>query len=244
MPITALPTPPQTTDPANFDARADAWVSALQNWTTQANALEANVDVMENTAIAQAALATSQANAAATSAAAALQAQLLAAASANYRGLWSSLSGALAMPASVFHLGYFWALNTALANVTTAVPGVSASWTLIPNAGGTDPDQQPRNRELGSAAYLNQTWLHASATFDPASVANGAQTTTTVAVPGAVFGDFVLPPSLSISAAGMEVSGFVDAANSVTVIYQNTSGGAIDLASHTVFVRLMKRLPE
>lgn len=237
MPITALPTPPQTTDPANFDARADAWVSALQNWTTQANALADSVNADE----ASVAASTVAAQAAATLA---VSLQTSAIALANFKGNWSSLTGALAIPASVLHNGALWLLNTSLANVTTATPGVSSSWTLIQSPGGTEPDQQPRNRELGTNAYLNQTWAHASATFDPGSVANGAQTTTTVAVPGAVFGDFVLPPALSISAAGMEVSGFISAADAVTVIYQNTSGGAIDLASHTVFVRVMKRFAE
>jgi hypothetical protein len=237
MSITPLPTPPQTTDPANFDSRADAWVSALQNWTTQANALSVSMNARE-------ASATSAATTATAAATAAQAAQVLSQALGAYKGAWSTLTGALAIPASVLHNGVFWALTATLANVTTATPGVSSSWIPVVYPGGTDPDQQPRNRELGSAAYLNQTWLHASATFDPGSVANGAQTTTTVAVPGAVFGDFVLPPSLSISAAGMQVSGYIDAANSVTLIYQNTSGGSIDLASHTVFVRLMKRLPE
>lgn len=237
MSITALPTPPQTTDPANFDARADAWVSALQNWTTQANALSVSMNARE-------ASATSAATTATAAATAAQAAQVLAQALGAYKGAWSALTGALAIPASVLHNGVFWALSASLANVTTATPGVSSSWIPVVYPGGTDPDQQPRGRELGSNAYLNQTWLHASATFDPGSVANGAQTTTTVAVPGAVFGDFVLPPALSISAGDMEVSGFISAADVVTVIYQNTSGGAIDLASHTVFVRLMKRLPE
>jgi hypothetical protein len=113
-----------------------------------------------------------------------------------------------------------------------------------PILSGTDPDDVVQHRDLGSGAYINLTYLDANAVYDPPSVANGAQTTTTVAVPGAVFGDFVLPPSLSISAAGMEVSGFISAADVVTLIYQNTSGGALDLASHTVYVRVMKRIPE
>ena len=238
MPMTPLSPPPQTNDPGNFDARADALLGAgLPLFVAEANALETNVNARE-------ASATSAATTATAAATAAQAAQALALALANYKGTWSALTGALAIPASVLHNGVFWSLTASLANVTTATPGVSSSWIPVVYPGGTEPDQQPRNRELGSAAYLNQTWLHASATFDPGSVANGAQTTTTVAVPGAVFGDFVLPPALSISAGGIEVSGFISAADVVTLIYQNTSGGAIDLASHTVFVRLMKRLPE
>lgn len=49
-------------------------------------------------------------------------------ATANYKGLWSSLSGALAIPASVYHLGKFWTLTTSLANVSLKVPGTDAEW--------------------------------------------------------------------------------------------------------------------
>jgi len=51
-----------------------------------------------------------------------------------YKGLWTALTGALNRPASVFHAGAYWALNANLANVTTAVPGVSASWQKIKTA--------------------------------------------------------------------------------------------------------------
>lgn len=42
-PITALPTPPSRTDPANFPARADAFVVALPTFGTQLNATATNV---------------------------------------------------------------------------------------------------------------------------------------------------------------------------------------------------------
>lgn len=38
-PITALPTPPQRSDPANFAARGDAFMSALPTLTTETNAI-------------------------------------------------------------------------------------------------------------------------------------------------------------------------------------------------------------
>lgn len=52
-------------------------------------------------------------------------------AAANYKGDWSLLTGALNKPASVSYAGTFWVLGADLANVTTAVPGVSASWVPI-----------------------------------------------------------------------------------------------------------------
>lgn len=56
-----------------------------------------------------------------------------AAGSANFKGAWSALTGALNMPASVSHSGNIWLLTANLANVTTATPGVSGSWLNITN---------------------------------------------------------------------------------------------------------------
>lgn len=85
--ITALPTPPSRTDPANFPARADAFVAQMPTFGTQANALATNVyanalEVLANAnatqadrALAQAALASIvAANPAANAAAAAASA--------------------------------------------------------------------------------------------------------------------------------------------------------------------------
>lgn len=44
MPITALPTPPSRNDPTNFATRADAFLGALPNFATEANALASTVN--------------------------------------------------------------------------------------------------------------------------------------------------------------------------------------------------------
>ncbi|WP_313330346.1 hypothetical protein [Comamonas sp.] len=50
-------------------------------------------------------------------------------AAANYKGEWSTLSGALNVPATVTHLGRLWYLKLNLANVTTQAPALgSAYW--------------------------------------------------------------------------------------------------------------------
>lgn len=61
MTITALPTPPSRDDPANFTARADAFLGALPTFATEANALAADVnsDAADAAASAAAAIATS-----------------------------------------------------------------------------------------------------------------------------------------------------------------------------------------
>ena len=111
MPITALPTPaPTSTDPANFDPRADALIAALPTFVTEANTLEANVNAKELSATASAATAL---------------------AGSNFKGNWSALSGALNVPATVYHSNSYWVLLSNLANVATATPGVSASWAML-----------------------------------------------------------------------------------------------------------------
>lgn len=122
--ITPLPQPPSTSNPSTFDILADAFIDALPTMVTEVNAIASDITIKEASAVASAEAAQASATTATNSA-------NISTASANFKGLWSSLTGALNKPASVHHLGAFWALNTNLANVTTAVPGVSASWTRI-----------------------------------------------------------------------------------------------------------------
>lgn len=73
-PIDALPTPPSTSDPTNFDSRADAFLGALPDFTTEANALATNVFNNATDAATNATTATTKAGEAAASAASALNA--------------------------------------------------------------------------------------------------------------------------------------------------------------------------
>lgn len=124
MPITALPTPPSRDDPTNFSSRADAFLAALPTFATEANVLAVTVNSDAATATSASGTAISASNSAGDAADIALGA-------ANFKGLWSSLSGALNKPACVKHNGRFWLLLNNLANVTTSEPGVSADWTSM-----------------------------------------------------------------------------------------------------------------
>lgn len=105
---------------------------------------------------------------------------------------------------------------------------------------GSDPVNAAPHMMLGSAAYVNKTWLYGAATYDPPSLAVAASTTTTVAVPGAEFGDFV---RAAFSAdMVLSVSGRVSAADVVALIYTNNTAGTVDAASHTVYVQVEKRI--
>ena len=71
--ISALPTPPSRSDPANFAARGDAFLGALPTFVTETNAVASEVNTNAANAETSAATATTKASQAAASAAAALQ---------------------------------------------------------------------------------------------------------------------------------------------------------------------------
>ncbi len=67
-------------------------------------------------------------------------------AAANYKGEWSTLTGALNVPATVTHLGRLWYLKLNLANVTTQAPALGSTYwgevsrndfTVLPCPAGT-----------------------------------------------------------------------------------------------------------
>jgi hypothetical protein len=77
---------------------------------------------------------------------------------------------------------------------------------------------------------FSDTWV-VTATLDAGSLVDGAGETDTVAVPGVALGDMVLGCSFAVDEAGMSITGYVSAANVVSLRVQNESGGTVDLAS-------------
>lgn len=95
------------------------------------------------------------------------------------------------------------------------------------------------NRIVDSIQYDGTYWGTASATgTDLPNLADGAGTTVFVAVAGAVATDFA-QWSLSTSVNGMTVSAQA-ISGGVNVRFQNESGGAVDLASATLRVRVIR----
>lgn len=83
--------------------------------------------------------------------------------------------------------------------------------------------------------------LKGSKAFDPASLASGASVSTTVTVAGCRVSDAdAVLVSASVSTAGLLVTGTVTANDTVTVVYANLTGSAVDLAAHTLTVYVMK----
>ena len=81
--------------------------------------------------------------------------------------------------------------------------------------------------------------LQATDTWDASSIADGDEEAKEVTVTGAVLGDFALA-SLSIDVADLVINAAVTAADTVTVILANNTGGAVDLDSATVRVKVFK----
>lgn len=115
--ITELPDAPERSSPSTFSDKADEFLGALPDmtteentWATQANALAVTV------------------NADAVSAASSESAALSAA---NFSGNYSGLTGALNVPASVYHLAKYWMLLSDLTDVTAKVPGTDVEWVEI-----------------------------------------------------------------------------------------------------------------
>lgn len=72
-----------------------------------------------------------------------------------------------------------------------------------------------------------------SATVDFASALDGDESASDITVTGAALGDLVLV-SPSIDVADLQLTGTVTAANTVTVVVSNSTGGTVDLASMTI----------
>lgn len=143
--LTSAPATPDRSDRATFSSRAVALDDYRKN--VHIPEMQALADNVYANAVEVALLATTSGDMAA-----------LAAAAANYVGLWSAQTGALAKPASVSHNGNYWALNTNLADVTAATPGVSASWSeLNVGAGGATERSSAVDVTLTAASYRVQT---------------------------------------------------------------------------------------
>lgn len=80
------------------------------------------------------------------------------------------------------------------------------------------------------------TYREGSATYNPPNLADGDGVTTTVTVTGTVLGEYARA-SFSLDLQGIMVTAWVSAADTVSVRFQNETGGAIDLGSGTLRAR-------
>jgi hypothetical protein len=80
------------------------------------------------------------------------------------------------------------------------------------------------------------------ATLDADTLADGAGDTDTVAVPGVALGDMVLSASLAVDVAGLIVTAYVSAANTVSIRFQNETGAEVNLASSVLRLVVVRSL--
>ncbi len=81
--------------------------------------------------------------------------------------------------------------------------------------------------------------LTGSTTWDPASIADGDKEAKDVTVTGAAMGDYCIA-SFSLDVTDLSISATVTAADTVTVVLANNTGGAVDLGSGTVSVLVLR----
>jgi hypothetical protein len=82
------------------------------------------------------------------------------------------------------------------------------------------------------------TFYNGSVAWDAGSIADGNEEAKEITVTGAALGDYVLS-SFSIDITDLVLTAAVTAANTVTCVLANNTGGAIDLAAATAFVQVI-----
>jgi hypothetical protein len=73
-----------------------------------------------------------------------------------------------------------------------------------------------------------------------AATGSGTFASSDVTIQGVALGDIVLPPSLGVDTVDAGLTAQVTAANTVTVTVLNNTAGAVDLASTTVRIVVLK----
>lgn len=204
--ITPAPSPaPQRSDRSTFADRADArltWEDA--HLVPELNA--AVTQVNDNTVICEAGA----------------QAAQVAIASAHFKGAWSTLTGALAVPASVFHNGAFWVLLSNVANVTAKVPGVAAEWEEAQTV-----SQLPWFTASGSIAKGGAAAINSDGTVSAPAItaaAAGASTAIATACYGAICYAADIDKFVLAASDGTNVKARVGTLSGTTITWGAISG--------------------
>lgn len=108
-------------------------------------------------------------------------------------------------------------------------------------------EQPPVGKDLDLNEWLYKLWrklqddhLYGSATWNAGSIGDGNEEAKEVTVNGAELGDFA-EASLSVDISDLVLDAQVTADDTVTCVLANNTGDAVDLASATVYVRVMKK---
>lgn len=94
---------------------------------------------------------------------------------------------------------------------------------------------------IGPGSAPMKKVLFNTATWDPANLAaNGDSTSTTITVTGALTTDLAIAGHSAIGSNAVLITAHVSAADTVTVVIENRSGGALDIASGTLSVMVFR----
>ncbi len=85
----------------------------------------------------------------------------------------------------------------------------------------------------GSLITVEPLGLSGSKAYTPGALLFAVQTSTTVTVTGAAFGDFV-SVSFDQDPMGVAIVGYVSASDTVTVLFNNNTGGTVTLGAGTL----------
>lgn len=217
--LTLPPAPPGPTDGANFGTRAfeflNWWYAThgpeLNAWVAAFNNATADLNSYVTDSGINASIAVTEAN---------RSAQRASEASAS-----ASTASASATTAS-----------------TKATEAAESAATAVNAAGnnirGLDAEMAPSNALLGTAAYLDQTWLYASVPVSGTGI--GQKYIVSLNVPGASIGDFVL---VSFSSGICDIAfGQCGTDEYVYVTLANIASSLGDINA-TMYVAVMKRTP-
>lgn len=238
MPISALPAPPTRSDATNFNARADAFLSALPTFATEANSLASEVNGYASNAAASAATATNAPGTSATSTTSlaigtGTKALTVQTGKAFVVGQWVTVTST-ATPANWMH-GQITAYTSGTGALTVNVTavggsGTNAAWTI-----GLSAPSQSSAALLSTSSYADPAWLaslSASKLIGTISIAAGG----TGAGTGADARTNLDVPSRSgVGAAGtwgISISGNAASANTATTATVAGTANALNTAGN------------
>ncbi len=229
--ITSLGDVPSTSDPVNFDSRADTFLGValptlrteINTWAGQANALAGEVNSDKDAAAASAAASAASAVTSGEFAGDAETSATQAATAANFQGEWAGLTGELDLPASVRHNNVIWLLLTYLPDVTASEPGVTADWAAYRQIAVTDRTSNTILSAADFGAFIRYTSGTFTQTFSAvASLSVGWF----VWLKNAGTGDITIDPNASELIDGL--ASFVMYPNELRLIMVNAAGTGFD----------------
>ena len=130
---------------------------------------------------------------------------------------------------------------SAFSNITNSVI-TDADIKSVGSSNATSLSWSGSGNRIENCRQFDGTWWGSgSVSFNPASLADGArEAATAITVAGAALGDMV-EASFSLNLQGVKLIAYVSAADTVQPVFENESGGVVDLASGTIYVKVSKR---